>query len=70
MPSARSTLIDISAVTVLGICPLCDHRELGYEEAAVRRGLLAHFNLRHDSGDAGTYRDTMRRWLQRNGLAA
>lgn len=71
MASARSTLIDRGAVTVLGICPLCDHRELGDEEAAVRRGLLLHFSLRHETDmTASVYRETQRRWLHRNGLAA
>jgi hypothetical protein len=70
VPSARSTYIDISSVTVLGICPMCDHRELGYEEVAVRRDLLTHFYAAHDDSSASRFRDSLRRWLQRNGIAA
>lgn len=70
MPSARSTLIDISSVTVLGLCPLCDHREFGYEEVAVRRGLLTHFYTHHDNHESGRARDALRRWLQRKGISA
>lgn len=70
MPSARSTLIDVSSVTVLGICPLCDHRELGYEEVAVRRGLLGHFYEKHDNNDSRRFREALRKWLQRKAVAA
>lgn len=70
MPSARSTLIDISEVTVLGICPLCDHREFGDEEVAVRRGLLAHVYKTHDTTEGKRTRDTIRTWLRRKGIAA
>jgi hypothetical protein len=69
MPSARGTLIDISSVTVLGLCPHCAHREFGYEEAAVRRGLLAHF-YSHDHSAIGPARDSVRRWFQRKGITA
>jgi hypothetical protein len=70
MASARSTLIDVSSVTVLGICPLCDHRQLGYEEVAVRRGLLSHFYTRHDDSESRNFREALRKWLQRKAVAA
>jgi hypothetical protein len=69
MASARSNLIDVSSITILGICPLCDYRELGEEEALVRRSLLLHFTYRHDV-EASIYRETQRRWFHRKGLAA
>jgi hypothetical protein len=63
MSSAR--LIDASSVTVLGLCPACPHREFGYEEVPVRRGLLAHIETSHTSEVSKRSRDSLRKWLKR-----
>lgn len=60
-----ASLIDVSSVTVLGLCPSCTHRVFGYEEVPVRRDLLTHMEERHTSEASKRQRDSLRKWLKR-----
>lgn len=63
----RATVVDKGPETALAVCPLCPWRLLSWDEAEVRKALLAHAYVAHDLDEGGDLRATQRLWLSRHG---
>lgn len=67
-----TSILDAGEETILACCPGCHWRRIGLttsDEVALRRALFHHLKDEHGVEMSST-RETLRRWMQRNGALA
>ena len=67
-----TSILDTGVETIVACCPGCHWRQIGLvnsDELALRRALYQHLRNEHGAEVSST-RETLRRWMQRNGALA